>query len=57
MKKKKTIIIIVLTIIFALILYYLTLPALNIHDINLWIYLLMVFIFYKLLSIFKINNL
>ena len=41
-KNKKLIIRIVLTIIFALIVFYITLPPLNIHDASFWFYLLFI---------------
>lgn len=55
---KKTIIRISITLVSSLLLFYLMLPAINMHDISFWIYLLIVFIIFFVSGIidFHINN-
>lgn len=55
---KKTIIRISITLVSSLLLFYLMLPAINIHDISFWIYLLIIFIIFFVSGIidFHINN-
>lgn len=55
-KNKQLIIRIVLTIIFALIVFYITLPPLNIHDASFWFYLLFIFVFYKFIGLANITS-
>jgi len=54
--KKNLIIRIVSTIIFALIAFYITLPALNIHDFGFWFYLFFIFMFYMFLGLAHITS-
>lgn len=46
---KKNILSILFTLIFALLFYYLTIPAINVTSIGFWAYIIMVGIFYSLL--------
>ncbi len=46
---KKKIINIVLTIVFAGLLFYFMLPPLNFHDINFWVYLIIITVFINIL--------
>lgn len=48
---KKRIINICITLIFAFILFYLTLPALNLHSIGFYAYLITILVFYGVLSL------
>ena len=54
--KKKLITKIILTIVFALIVFYITLPPLNIHDASFWFYVLFIFVFYKFLGLADITG-
>ena len=54
--KKKLIIRIIATILFALILFYVTIPAINLQDIGFWMYLLMITIFYKITGVINITD-
>lgn len=47
---------IIWTLIFAIIIYYITLPAFNLHSLNFYIYLISIYIFYKLISIYDLLN-
>ena len=58
MKKKKIFIKIILVVVFALIVYYFYLPPINCHDINFWLYMFLIFVFYKGISFlnYSIDN-
>ena len=55
---KKNIIRILITVIMAILLFYVTLPALNFHSIGFWSYLFTVFIIFLATGVvdFHINN-
>ena len=48
---KKNIIIILTTLVFAFLYYYLVLPPINIHSFNFWIFIIVVMSFYLFLSL------
>lgn len=54
--KKSLIIRIIATILFALLLFYIMLPALNLKNPGFWFYLLVIFIFYKVSAIINIKD-
>lgn len=47
---------IIWTLLFASITYYITLPAINLHSFNFYIYVITIYIFYKLINIYDIIN-
>ena len=55
---KKTILRIITTIILSLIIFYVTIPAINIHSMGFWTYLFTIFIIFLLTGVidFHINN-
>lgn len=54
--KKSLIIRILSTIVFALLLFYITIPAINLHSMGFWCYLLIIFLFYKISAIIDIKD-
>ena len=54
--KKNIIIRILLTIVFALLLFYITIPAINLQSMGFWSYLFMIFVFYQLTTIIDIKD-
>lgn len=57
MKNKKILLIrVILTLIFTMIMYYLFLPAINIHSMGFWTYIITIIIFYNITSLFKLFN-
>lgn len=58
MKKNQILLVrIVLTLMLATIMYYLFLPAINIHSLGFWTYLITLIIFYNLTGIFRLLEL
>lgn len=54
--RKNLVIRIISTIVFAGLLFYVTIPALNIQDMGFWFYLLIIFIFYKIMGVIDIKD-
>ena len=54
--RKNLLIRIISTIVFALVLFYVTIPPLNLSDMNFWLFLLLVFIFYKVMGIIDLKD-
>ena len=49
---KKNIINIVLTLVVAFIYFYIFLPPLNIHALQFWVFLIIIYLFYLIISLF-----
>lgn len=57
MKNNKILLIrIILTLVFAMITYYLFLPPINIHSFGFWAYIIALIIVYNITSVFKLLN-
>ena len=57
MKNNKILLIrIILTLVFAMITYYLFLPPINIHSFGFWAYIIALIIVYKITNVFKLLN-
>lgn len=54
--KKSLVIRIIITIIIALLLFYIMIPAINLKNPSFWWYLLMIFIFYKTTALIDIKD-
>lgn len=54
--RKNLIIRIIATIVFAGILFYVSIPAINMQDMEFWVYLLIIFIFYKIMGVIDLKD-
>ena len=54
--RKKLVVRIIATVVFALLLFYVSIPALNIQDMGFWIYLFVIYLFYKFMGVFDIKD-
>ena len=56
MKKKKFIIRLIITLVSAFIVFYVTLPAINLHSLGFYIYLLFIIFIYKITGVIKLKE-